>query len=191
MPFKLLNTWLDEEKASGAPNPHQAVLSTVMPGSAPHGRVVAIREISDQGLLFFTQRRTRKVDEIKYNPQATITFWLELKQRQVIIEGQIEVLSDADNAIYWETYPREAQIRFAAYAPTSGQPIGSKQILEEKRGKIAAEYVDKALPLSPDYCGFRLRPNRFVFYVYCTSELSDVCEYIFSRHTWHKQILSP
>jgi len=190
-PLKRLEIWLAEEKLSGAPNPCQAVLATATTEAIPHARVVAIREFSPQGLIFFTQKGTRKVEEIIKNPQGVITFWLELKQRQIVIEGKIEALTLAENDNYWRAYPKEAQIRFTAYAPTSGQPIPSKQFLENKRNDIASAYTDKELSMSPYYCGFRLIPHRFVFYAYCSPELSDVWEYQYQANEWLEKTLSP
>lgn len=118
-PFELLKTWLQEERDGGAPNPQQAVLATAAQQTAPHARVVAIREITENGLLFFTQRGTRKVQELQDNPHATMVFWLELQQRGVIVEGSVVPLSAEENGHYWQSYPREAQIRFYSYAPTS------------------------------------------------------------------------
>ncbi len=132
-PIEHLTQWLQEEHSSGATHSQHAVLSTANRDAVPHGRVVAIREMSDQGLLFFTQRNTKKVAEINVNPFASMTFWFELLSREVIIEGVIEPLTEVENEQYWQTYTREAQIRFHSYAPTSAQPIRDKQELEEKR----------------------------------------------------------
>jgi len=190
-PIELLNTWITEEQRAGAPNPLQAVLATCGKDAIPHARVVAIREIDERGLLFFTQKGTRKFNELISNPLATITFWFELFQREVIIEGTTSLLPNADTQIYWNSYPREAQIRFYSYAPTSSQPIANKDILEEKRQQITQAYDAKTLPLSDYYCGFRLKPSRILFYAYRTDELSDVFEYHPHNNTWRKQWLSP
>lgn len=152
-PLELLNRWLAEEKNAGAPNPQQAVLSTCSKGGLPHARVVAIREINEHSLLFFTQRNSRKVAEILSNPFATITFWFELIQREVILEGSITQLSNLENEQYWHTNPRENQIRFTTYAPTSSQPIISKEILQNRMKQIEQEFDGKSLPMSPFYCG--------------------------------------
>jgi pyridoxamine 5'-phosphate oxidase len=191
LPFDLLHTWLAEEQTAGAPNPRQAVLSTAGLDGTPHARVVAIREIDDKGLLFFTQRGTRKVEELDHNPKATMTFWFELCQREVIIEGIAEPLTDTENDDYWQSYSREAQIRFYSYASTSTQPIDSKSVLEAIKKKIEQEYEGKPLPVSPFYCGFRIKPTRMMFYAYRTDELSDVFEYRLGNGTWTKQWLSP
>lgn len=192
MPIQFLKEWLKEEKDNGAPNPQQAVLSTATKEGIPHSRVVAIREITPQGILFFTQRGTKKVTEIAENPHVSLTFWFELMQREVILEALIEALSEAENKEYWATYPRIAQLRFLAYAPTSSQPIDSKQILEEKKSVLEQEYRDKELPYTPLYCGYRIIPTKFTFYQYRTDELSDVFQYILQENDlWQKKVISP
>ena len=190
-PIQLLKNWLDNESELGAPNSQQAVLCTATPDAIPHGRVVAIREISTEGLLFFTQKTTRKVAELIHHQQASIVFWLELQQRQVVVEGKAEALTVSENLYFWESYPREAQLRFYAYAQTSAQAIASKAELENKKQLIASEYQDQPLPIHPHYQGFRLKPNRFVFYHYRTDELSDVIEYQYTSNAWARQLLSP
>lgn len=192
IPIKKLDRWIQDEREEGAPNPQQAVLSTADIHGVPHSRVVAIREITSQGLLFFTQRNTRKVTEMNLNPSVSLTFWFELLLREVIIEGMIETLSEAENEHYWQSYPREAQIRFHSYAPTSAEPIGSKQELEEKRTMFQQSCADQLIPISPLYCGFRLKPNRFIFYTYRSDELSDVLEYTrLNQNEWSEKLLSP
>lgn len=191
-PIELLNNWLSEEQSAGVTNPRQAVLATCNKRDAiPHARVVAIREIDEKGLLFFTQRNTKKVSEITDNPIATLVFWLEISQREIIVEGSVIALSDAENDNYWQGYPRENQVRFASYAPTSSQPISSKAVLENKKRELAIEFADKALPLNPFYCGFKIIPNKLVFYAFRTDELSDVFEYRLLDGNWIKQWLSP
>ena len=140
LPFDLLKTWLEEEKNAGAQYAQHAILSTHGQDDCPHARVVSIREINEEQLLFFTQRITRKVEEIKANPHITLTFWLERFAREVIIEGTATFFSQEENEHYWQAYPQWAQIRFCSYAPTSGLPIKSKQCLEDKKLSIEQQY---------------------------------------------------
>lgn len=192
-PIACLKQWLLAEKEAGAANPQHAVLSTVasVPHPVPHSRVVAVREIMEDGLLFFTQRGTRKVNELMVNPNAVLTFWFELHQRQISLEGEAHPLSAEENAWYWQNNAHEAQLRFSSYAPTSGQPIPSKDVLEQKRERLTMELKDKTIPLSPLYCGFRLIPLTVYCYSYRTDELSDVSRFSFCGGAWIHQLLSP
>ena len=157
----------------------------------PHGRVVAIREIQPEGFIFFTQKGTRKVEEMTACPNVSLTFWQERLAREVIIEGTAEFLSQSENERYWNTYPKWAQIRFHSYAATSRQPIVDKQVLEDKKRQIEISYKEQALPMSEYYCGVYVRPKRMVFYAYRLDELSDVCEYEYKAGHWVKHLLSP
>ncbi|HAT9060344.1 TPA: pyridoxamine 5'-phosphate oxidase [Legionella pneumophila subsp. pneumophila] len=191
-PITLLTVWISEELKKGAPNPQHAILSTTDKDAIPHGRVIAIREINEQGLLFFTQRGTRKVVEMTNNPVVSLTFWFELfDEREVMIDGTIMPLTESENKTYWDTYPAFAQIRFHSYALTSSQVIANKQLLENKRKTLTEQHQDKPLPMSEYYCGFRVIPRRMVFYTYRTDELSDVLEYCFINNNWEKRLLSP
>lgn len=190
-PFALLQEWIEEEKQMGAPNPQQAILSTSTRENVPHGRVVSIREITPKDFLFFTQKGTRKDIELTDNPRASLTFWFELKQREVMIDALVKVLEQHENKEYWSSYPRTAQTRFHAYAPTSGQPIESKQLLEDKKIAIEQACEGEQIPYSPLYCGYRLEPQSFTFYAYRTDELSDVCRYKKHEEEWKSECMSP
>ena len=69
----------------------QAVLSTCASNNLPHARVVAIREISDKGLLFFTQKGTRKVAELEANPQANLIFGLSLNNVKLSLRALLKL----------------------------------------------------------------------------------------------------
>lgn len=190
-PIQLLNEWIDAEKKLGAEQAQHAVLSTQGLHNQPHARIVALREVSEEHLLFFTQQRTRKVAEIKNNNQVCLTFWFERHAREVVIEGEASFLSNEENTQFWSSYPQWAQIRFCSYAPSSSSPIESKDVLEQKRLEIEQQWKTKPIPLSPDYCGIRIKPLRFIFYTYRSDELSDVWEYQLQGTDYKKQRLSP
>jgi pyridoxamine 5'-phosphate oxidase len=189
--IKILQQWIEEEKQSGAPAPQCAVLSTISLKTEPHARVVAIREITNKGLLFFTQSGTKKVTELENLSKAALTFWFELFQRQVQIQGEVEALSEIENKHYWDRNPSESHIRFYSYASTSGQPIVNKQLLEDRKKAIEAEYKDKKLPMSPFYKGFRVIPKKITFYSLRTDTLSDMFEYTHKNGEWLFSLLSP
>lgn len=190
-PNHLLSLWLTEEQDKGAPEPQHAVLSTATMDAIPHARIVHIREFNEQGFLFFTQKRTRKVQELTKNPQATLTFWFELFEREVIIEGRVEMLDALEKEKYWQNTPRERQIRFYTTAPISSTPIVSKEDLEEQRAHIRRTHEGQTLAMPEWYYGFRLKPQRMVFYSYQSEALSDVVAYTLGKAGWNEQLLSP
>ncbi len=113
MPLNTLQQWLQQEIDQGAPASHYAVLATAGEDGVPHSRVVAVREITET-ILFFSQKGTCKVRDILTNPKVSMTFWLELQQRSVVVDGEVEILTQEENEQYWLKMPRDRQLRFSA-----------------------------------------------------------------------------
>lgn len=192
MPIAKTKLWLNKEKDLGCLNPDRAILATATKDAIPHSRVVAIREISEKGLLFFTQRGTRKCIELMENPKASITFWFELQQRQIIIEGTVTFLPIEANHHFWETMPRDRQLRFSAYAPFSGQEISSIDQLENEYTKLSNQFIhQKEIPMSDYYCGLMLVSETFYFYTIRTETFSEVLKYEYDGSAWTEKMLSP
>lgn len=186
-----INAWLTKEKELGSANPDRVVLSTVTKNAIPHSRIVAIREITEKGVLFFTQLESRKVAELNENPHVSLVLWLPLQQRQVIIEGLAQALTQEENEHYWQTLPQDRQLRFAAYAPTSGQVIASVDQLDRQFQQLANQYAGKAMPMSHFYRGFRVSLNVIYFYTLGTTSFSEVIRATKVNDQWSEEILSP
>lgn len=191
MPILKINEWLEKETQLGSPNPSNIVLSTVTSDHEPHSRIVAIREISPEGIIFFTQRYSRKFNELIENPNVSMTLWLPLQQREVIIEGSAKSLKEEENEKYWQALPRERQLRFTVYAKTSAQPISSLSELEKKYEEFSEIFSDSPIPISEHYCGFRVNPHTFYFYTLGGQTFSEYIKYFLEEGEWREQLLSP
>lgn len=192
-PSTLLNTWIQEEKDLGATQASSAVLASADSMGVPHARVVAIREVDEQKILFFTQKITQKVKQIKHQPKVALTFWFERCAREVIVEGTAQFLTQEENERYWSTYPRMSQIRFMSYSQTSGEVIPDKAMIEDKRKDLLQKYenTDEYIPTSENYIGISIVPSKFVFYSLRSDELSDVFQYVYEDNQFVKNRLSP
>lgn len=194
MPFNLITDWLAQETKAGSISPDRAVLSTVTSAGIPHSRVVAIKAVENESesVLFFTQRGTRKFVELTENPRVSMTFWFAMQQRQIILEGIAKPLSLQENETYWQALPRERQLRFSTYAPTSGKSISSLVELEKKLEELRKQYQDfPTLPMSEFYCGFRLIPDTLYFYTLGSDSFSEMRRYSKNTSGWNQQLLSP
>jgi len=192
MPFKQIKEWLEKEKSLGSSNPDRFVLATTSKNAVPHSRIVAIREIDDKSILFFTQGGTRKVKEMNENPLASATLWLPLQQREVVMDGTIEALNMNENEHYWKTLPRESQLKFLAYAGTSGQAIDSINLLNDKHKSLANQYQNTEIPMNAKlYCGYRLVPEIIYFYTLGVESFSEIIRFSLKNNRWQQQLLSP
>jgi len=191
MPFDQMQQWLQKEKDLGSPNPYNIVLATATREGIPHSKIVAIKEIRADTILFFTQRETRKAKELQENPCASMTLWLPLQQREVIVDGKVEPLSQEENERYWQDMPHDRQLMFSVYSPLSGKAIDSIRELEDERLALEKKYKDKPIPITDFYCGFKFIPAYFYFYTLGNASFSEVIRYAQSHKTWEKQMLSP
>ena len=153
--------------------------------------MVAIREVEAESLLFFTQRLTRKVAELQQNPNATLNFWFAMQQRQVILEGVANPLQQEENQRFWDGLPRERQLRFSSYAPTSGKIIKDQILLEKRKAELITQFADQPIPMSEHYCGFRFTPHTMLFYTVGITTFSEVIRYSKTDGHWQQAFLSP
>jgi len=190
-PIIKINEWLTKEKQLGSADPERVVLATAGKDNVPHSRIVAIREITEKGVLFFTQNGTGKVTQLTENPMAAMTLWLPLQQRQINLEGEALALSKEENQAYWDTLPVLRQLRFRAYASTSGKPIQSLAEIDNRYAALLKEFSEKPVPMSNYYCGFRLKAKVIYFYTLGMEAFSEYIQYRFQENQWTAQLLSP
>jgi pyridoxamine 5'-phosphate oxidase len=190
-PFNILKEWLNKEKERGVEEPCCAILSSCTSSGDPHSRVVAIREIEADSLIFFTQQKTRKVTELLNNPKACLNFLFAMQGRQVILEGIAIPISLEENEIFWTTLPRERQLRFSVYAPTSGQVIKDLNPLETRKKELIDQFTGLSIPMSEHYFGFRFIPQTWIFYTVGSISFSEVVRYTKVEDNWKKELISP
>lgn len=191
MPIQKSLCWLEEERRLGSPYPKGAILATVDTEGKPSSRVVAVRQLDDQGVLFFTQRLSKKVTQLRSFPFASITVWLPITKRQINLEGKIIELSPEENAFYWDALSKEGQLKFSTYAPMTGQTIDNANVLQDRYEILHRQYADQVIPVSPEYIGFRLKPDTYHFYELNLEEFSERQLFTQVDGKWKSERLSP
>jgi pyridoxamine 5'-phosphate oxidase len=129
-PLNLAAQWLAEAQQGAAqPNPNAMVLATVDSRGFPSARVVLCKEIAAQQgcLVFYTNYLSRKGSDLKDNPRAAVVFHWDHLHRQVRAEGEVVLLSDAENDAYFRTRPWQS--RLGAWASQQSQPVNSRSAL--------------------------------------------------------------
>ena len=173
-PFQQFEVWLNEALEAQLPEPNAMVLSTVGSDGSPSSRVVLIKGLNSQGIVFYTNYQSVKGRQIAENPRASLLFfWPEL-ERQVRIEGLLEKVSPEESDAYFHSRPLESRI--GAWASSQSQPVDSREALaqafDDFRNKLGAE------PPRPEHWGgYRLSPHRFEFWQGRPSRLHDRIEF--------------
>jgi pyridoxamine 5'-phosphate oxidase len=170
-PLAVAAQWLAQAQADAAqPNPDSMVLATVDSRGYPSARVLLCKEINTHPgfILFYTNYRSRKGRELEANRRAAVVFHWDHRHRQVRAEGQVELLSDAENDAYFRS--RVWQSRLGAWASEQSEPVRSRGALAESvtaaarrfgipyegPGMAEPDTIAVDVPRPPHWGGYRL-----------------------------------
>lgn len=187
-PISEFEEWFAEVLAAGIHEPNAFVLATVDPDGRPSARAVLMKDLSPDGLVFYTGLTSRKSEEMRVNPVAAATFvWTEL-HRQVRFEGSVDLVSDEEADAYFATRPLGAQI--AAHASRQSEVVSSREELENRFARLSTE-LGSQIPRPLHWGGWRLRPTMVEFWQGRPNRFHDRVRYRREEEGWLKERLSP
>jgi len=189
-PVKQLEKWLKQASGVALVDATAMTLSTVDESGQPSQRVVLLKKLDENGLVFYTNLRSRKAQDIKLNNKVSLHFaWLPL-ERQVKITGVAQRMSLKENLAYFATRPKNSQI--AAWASKQSQPISSRKFLNQAFEQMKAKFVDGEVPLPDFWGGYLVKPSRFEFWQGGNARLHDSFVYSKDRDKhWNIERLAP
>lgn len=188
-PFEQFKKWLDEAVKAEVMEPIATTLSTVSKYGQPSSRIVYIRDITNNGFVFFTNYLSKKGIDISVNPKGCLNFfWPEL-ERQIRIEGIIEKVSHDVSDAYFNDRPKSSQI--GAHASLQSQPLESREHLENKVQSLSNQYQDQVVPRPSNWGGYIIVPHHFEFWQGRPSRLHDRITYNKEEDNWKLGRLNP
>ena len=110
-PIAEFRLWFDDALARAAtPNPNAMTLATIGPDYRPAARIVLLKSFDERGFVFFTNRTSRKGGDLASHPSAALLFHWDQLERQVRVEGRVELASDEESDAYYDSRPRESRL---------------------------------------------------------------------------------
>ncbi len=189
-PVAELKNWLSEAHRPDRENPNAATLATVDPDGKPSARIVVVKQLDEDGVVFFTNRNSRKARALEATPHAAIVLYWDQERRQVSIEGRVSIVDDALSDSYFASRPREAQI--GAWASDQSQPVENRAALDGRVLEVAAKYAGKEIPRPLHWGGYRLSLERIEFWQGRDARLHDRIAFTRNDHGgWNVQRLYP
>lgn len=188
-PFFQFNAWLQEAIKKKLIEPNAMTLSTATKEGKPSSRVVLLKEVDDEGLLFYTNYESRKGKELIENPFASLNFYWKELERQLTIEGTIQKLSTEKSTTYFHSRPRASQL--SAWVSSQGNVISSHEWMEDRFSELQKEFEGKEIPLPPYWGGFRLVPTLFIFWQGQRNRLHDRFRYQKNNEEWKIDQIAP
>lgn len=188
-PFAQFSKWLDEAFASGEIDANAMTISTVDDAGRPSSRVVLLKSVDANGLVFFTNYESKKAEDLASNDKIFIHFFWPGLHRQIGISGVATKTTREEAEEYFATRPRESQA--GAWASHQSSVLTDRQELEDHFASVVKQFDGKEIPCPDFWGGYRVMPNRFEFWQGRASRLHDRIYYERSDKDWEISRLSP
>jgi len=183
---------LEEAKAlprSVLPEPTAFALGTVDERGNPSVRIVLLKQVDDEGFVFYTNFESRKGRELLESKRAALCFHWQPLEVQVRAEGPTRPVSTAEADAYFASRARGSQI--GAWASLQSEPMVSPGDLDRRVAEIEARFAGRDVPRPAHWSGFRLVPERIEFWKSMPSRLHVRHLYQRERSGWSVQQLYP
>ena len=186
-PAELFNEWYKDAFHLKCKEPHAFVLSTCV-NNQPSSRILYMRDLADNGFTFFTNYLSQKGEEIDVNNKVAALFYWDCAERQVRIEGTVEMADSKVSDDYFASRPRGSQV--GAWASEQSKEIPARATLDE-RVKFFEEKFPGTVPRPPHWGGYIIRPSYFEFWQGRLSRLHDRICFEKSEKGWRTYRISP
>lgn len=188
-PFDRFQEWYDEALRCGLAVPHAMSLSTTRDDGSPASRMVLLSSFDRRGFVFHTNYESAKGSEIAAVSRAALLFWWEPLNRQVRIEGAVEMTAPEESDAYFAKRPRNSRI--GAWASDQSRPMTAMETLEERFKEIEARHEGAPVPRPPHWGGYRVIPAAFEFWTGREDRLHERLRYDRTPEGWKAARLYP
>jgi pyridoxamine 5'-phosphate oxidase len=189
LPLDQFEAWYAEAEAAGEPEPNAMTLATVGLDGRPSARIVLLRAADRRGFTFYTNYRSRKGCDIQSNPRAALLFFWPRLERQVRIEGTVELTESEESDAYFASRPRGSQL--AAAASPQSEEVDDRNDLEARFRGEEAKWEGREMARPHWWGGYRVAPDRFEFWQGRPNRLHDRIVYLFDGDDWIRTRLAP
>lgn len=187
-PIRQLEAWLEEARDQ-VPLPEAMTLATVDAKGRPSARVVLLRGLDERGLAFFTNRASRKAEDLRTTPRAALVFhWWEVG-RQVRVEGQVEETAPDEDDAYWASRPRASQV--GAWSSPQSRVLAGRDELESRVAEVEARFLGAEVPRPSFWGGYRVVPDAVELWEHHDDRLHDRVRYERGGAGWARRRLAP
>ena len=188
-PLVRINEWIEEAVKLEVPLPHAMNLSTADDFGQPSSRMVLLKSISDEGMVFYTDYESHKGQMLHKNSKAALNFWWAKTDKQIRIEGVCIKTSDQESDEYFQSRPKGSQI--SATVSIQSKEIRNYENLVKEAKDLEKRSSGSNLKRPSRWGGYKLIPNRIEFWKNEVNRLHRRELFILESNKWRKTLLSP
>ena len=189
-PFIEILKTLEEAESANLVDWNAMNIASVDQMNQPSSRMVLLKKISDDGLVFYTNYNSRKGKEVELNPKVAVNFWWRELKKQIRVEGFIEKASEKDSDDYFDSRPLKSRV--SAIISNQSSKISSYEDLTNQIDNYL-EQNDESSIKRPDHCGlYIVIPNAVEFWQERDNRTHERLKYFLSDdQKWSSHLLSP
>jgi pyridoxamine 5'-phosphate oxidase len=182
-----------QARDAGIPEPTAMTVATADRDGRPAARMALLKAHDERGFVFYTHLDGRKGRELQANPQcALLFFWKALGEDgvQVRVEGETEIVDDAEADAYFARRPRDSQL--GAWASDQSETLPDRDTFQQRFAEAKARYEGIDVPRPPRWGGFRVKPQAIEFWYGARFRLHE--RHLYERGgdgVWTKRMLYP
>lgn len=188
-PLIQFRIWFNEYLGKKPLNPDAVILATSSSRGQVSVRTVYMKNTEKNGFTFYTNINSRKAMHLSANPRAALLFYWPENERQVRVEGSVELLSDEDTSAYFAGRPRGSQL--GAWASQQSSIIPDRRHLESRFELFSQLFNEKPVEKPPYWGGYRIIPSWFEFWQSREHRLHDRITYTKRKDLWIIERLAP
>ncbi|MDC3144311.1 pyridoxamine 5'-phosphate oxidase [Pelagibacteraceae bacterium] len=160
--LKVWHHYYDPEEKLEQNDPNAICVSSVDTEGMPNGRYVLLKDVSENGFLFYTNLKSQKGKELFGSKKGALTWWSRAQNKSVRVQGSVKQISDEVANNYWSTRKEDAKI--SAILSKQSEEVTSRDQLEEEFTKLKAEYAGKEIPRPDHWSGVIISPQKIEFW---------------------------
>lgn len=190
-PLQQFQQWYFDTKNDNSIDEANAMtVSSIGKDGFPKTRVVLLKYYDEYGFVFYTNYESEKGQALLNNPKTCLNFFWPSLERQVIIKGTAEKLSDAKSDQYFASRPKGSQL--GALVSPQSQVIEGREVLEKKLVELEKKYQYKEIIRPKNWGGFLVKPESIEFWQGRPNRLHDRFLYsLTDQYDWKIERLAP
>ena len=190
-PIDLFKEWYEEAKKSEINDPNAVAVATSDNNSIPSVRMVLLKDFSKNGFIFYTNLDSKKSEDLKSNPNASMCFHWKSLLRQIRLVGKITEVSSDEADKYYNS--RKYGSRIGAWASNQSKILKKREDLYKSIEKFKKKYPDTGVvPRPSHWSGWILKPKEIEFWLDGENRIHERLKYVITENgEWDKFLLSP